>query len=87
MASGTLHVLMENCVELIKHFYCDQTLIYLNSILQPMIVGCLNLFEETSGLALQLVKILMPPLKVPGVGIFKIIKKKKEALQKREEKP
>ena len=36
MASGTLHVLMENCVELIKHFYCDQTLFYLNSILQPM---------------------------------------------------
>ena len=86
MASGTLHVLMENCVELIKHFYCDQTLFYLNSILQPMMLGCLNLFEETSGLALQLVKITMPPLKLPGVGIFKIIKKR-EALQKQKEKP
>ena len=86
MASGTLHILMENCVELIKHFYCDQTLSYLNSILQPTIEGCLNLYEESSGLALQLVKITMPPLKVPGVGIFKIIKKR-EALQKREEIP
>ena len=47
---------------------------------------CLELYEEPRGLALQLVKITMPPLKVPGVGIFKIIKKK-EALQKREEKP
>ena len=44
------------------------------------------LYEEPSGLALQLVKVTMPPIKVPGVGIFKIIKKK-EALQKREEKP
>ena len=79
MASGTLHVLMENCVELIKHFYCDQTLFYLNSILQPMKMGCLNLYEESSDLALQLVKIKMPQLKVPGVGIFKIIKGK-EAL-------
>ena len=79
MASGTLHVLMENCVELIKHFYCDQTLFYLNSMLQPMLKGCLSLYEEASGLALQLVKITMPPLKVPGVGIFKIIKGK-EAL-------
>ena len=51
-----------------------------------MMLECLNLYEEPSGLALQLVKITMPPLKVPGVGIFKIIKKK-EALQKREEKP
>ena len=86
MASGTLHVLMENCVDLIKHFYCDQTLFYLNSILQPTVMGCLNLYEEKSGLALQLVKILMPPLKVPGVGIFKIMKKR-EALQKQKEKP
>ena len=43
------------------------------------------LYEEPSGLALQLVKIMMPPPKVPGVDLFKIIKKK-EALQKREEK-
>ena len=76
MASGTLHVLMENCVELIKHFYCDQTLFYLNSILQPMQLGSFKLYEEPSGLVLQLVKVTMPPLKVPGVGIFKIIKGK-----------